>query len=103
MVAHQLERGALVDAVALHHDSLGALDHGPARERGLELLDLGLDPNSQADTGRTSLHGAAHKGATAVVQALVDRTPFRNAVMKLHNGPDATWDKATYDKLQALK
>ncbi len=33
----------------------------------------------------------------------VDRTPFRNAVMKLHNGPDATWDKATYDKLQALK
>jgi ankyrin repeat protein len=36
------------------------------------LLALGLDPNSQADTGRTSLHGAAHKGATAVVQALVD-------------------------------
>jgi ankyrin repeat protein len=36
------------------------------------LLDLGLDPNSQADTGRTSLHGAAHKGATAVVQVLVD-------------------------------
>ncbi len=33
----------------------------------------------------------------------VDRTPFREAVMKLHNGPDATWDKATYDKLQALK
>lgn len=33
----------------------------------------------------------------------VDRTPFRNAVMKMHNGPDATWDKATYDKLQALK
>jgi ankyrin repeat protein len=36
------------------------------------LLDLGLDPNAQADTGRTALHGAAHKGATAVVQALVD-------------------------------
>jgi len=33
----------------------------------------------------------------------VDRTPFREAVAKLHNGPDATWDKATYDKLQALK
>ncbi len=33
----------------------------------------------------------------------VDRAPFREAVMKLHNGPDATWDKATYDKLQALK
>jgi tripartite ATP-independent transporter DctP family solute receptor len=33
----------------------------------------------------------------------VDRKPFRDAVVKLHNGPDATWDKATYDKLQALK
>ena len=33
----------------------------------------------------------------------VDRTAFRDAVAKLHNGPDATWDKATYDKLQALK
>jgi ankyrin repeat protein len=36
------------------------------------LLDLGLDPNTQADTGRVALHGAAHKGATAVVQLLVD-------------------------------
>jgi tripartite ATP-independent transporter DctP family solute receptor len=33
----------------------------------------------------------------------VDRAPFRAAVVKLHNGPDATWDRATYDKLQALK
>jgi len=33
----------------------------------------------------------------------VDRKPFRDAVVKLHLGPDATWDKATYDKLQALK
>jgi len=32
----------------------------------------------------------------------VDREPFRQAVVKLHNGPAATWDKATYDKLQAL-
>jgi uncharacterized protein len=37
------------------------------------LLDLGLDPNDQASTGRVALHGAAHKGATAVVQLLVDR------------------------------
>ena len=33
----------------------------------------------------------------------VDRKPFREAVMKLHNGPDATWSKAEYDRLQALK
>jgi hypothetical protein len=47
-----------------------------SREQTLEavklLLELGLDPNSQAATGRTSLHGAATKGATAVVQVLVD-------------------------------
>jgi ankyrin repeat protein len=36
------------------------------------LLDLGLDPNAQADTGRTALHGAAHKGRPAVVQLLAD-------------------------------
>jgi ankyrin repeat protein len=36
------------------------------------LLDLGLDPNVQADTGRTALHGAAHKGRPDVVQLLVD-------------------------------
>jgi len=36
------------------------------------LLDLGIDPNIQADTGRTALHGAAHKGRPAVIQMLVD-------------------------------
>ncbi len=33
----------------------------------------------------------------------VNRGPFREATMKLHNGPDATWPKDIYDKLQALK
>jgi tripartite ATP-independent transporter DctP family solute receptor len=32
-----------------------------------------------------------------------DRKPFRDAVVKLHMSSDATWDKATYDKLQAIK
>ncbi|HVH29526.1 MAG TPA: ankyrin repeat domain-containing protein [Vicinamibacterales bacterium] len=36
------------------------------------LLDLGVDPNIQAETGRTALHGAGHKGRTAVIQMLVD-------------------------------
>jgi ankyrin repeat protein len=36
------------------------------------LIDLGLDVNAQADTGRTALHGAAHKGSTDVVQVLAD-------------------------------
>jgi hypothetical protein len=37
------------------------------------LLDLGLDPNAQALTGRVALHGAGHKGATEVVKLLVAR------------------------------
>jgi ankyrin repeat protein len=48
-------------------------EHSP--EQTLEavrlLLDLGLDPNVQALTGRVALHGAAHKGATEVVKLLV--------------------------------
>ena len=32
----------------------------------------------------------------------VDRQPFIDAVKKLHNGDMASWDQATYDKLQAL-
>jgi ankyrin repeat protein len=37
------------------------------------LLDLGLDPNAKALTGRVALHGAGHKGATEVVKLLVSR------------------------------
>jgi ankyrin repeat protein len=36
------------------------------------LVDLGLDVNVQANTGRTAMHGAAHKGSTEVVQVLFD-------------------------------
>jgi ankyrin repeat protein len=36
------------------------------------LVDLGLDVNAQADTGRTALHGAAHKGRADVIQVLAD-------------------------------
>jgi tripartite ATP-independent transporter DctP family solute receptor len=38
-----------------------------------------------------------------VIVAKVDREPFRQAVLGLHNGPAATWDQATYDKLQAIR
>lgn len=33
----------------------------------------------------------------------VDREAFRSAVVELHNGPDATWDQETYDRLQAIE
>jgi len=37
------------------------------------LLDLGLNPNSANQDGRTPLMGAAHKGRTESIQLLVDR------------------------------
>jgi ankyrin repeat protein len=47
-----------------------------SREQNVEtvkmLLDLGLDPNVHDEDGRTSLHGAAHKGRNEIVQMLVD-------------------------------
>ena len=38
----------------------------------LPVVDLGLDVNAQADTGRTATHGAAHKGRADVIQILFD-------------------------------
>ncbi len=32
----------------------------------------------------------------------VDRQPVRDATVKLHNGPDATWPREIYDRLQKL-
>jgi uncharacterized protein len=66
------------------------------------LLDLGLDPNAQADTGRVALHGAAHKGSTAVAQLLVDHgakldirdygnTDNRGGKLAIH-----TWEPVDY-------
>ncbi len=36
------------------------------------LIGLGLDVNAQADTGRTAMHGAGHKGHVEAIQALFD-------------------------------
>ena len=41
--------------------------------------------------------------AQGVTVNRVDIAPFREATMKLHNGPDATWTKDIYDRLQAIK
>jgi uncharacterized protein len=45
-------------------------------------LDLGIDPNVKDDEGRTSLHGAAHKGRPEVIQLLVDH----GADLQAHDG-----------------
>jgi len=66
------------------------------------LIDLGLDVNAQADTGRTALHGAGHKGRTDVIQVLVDHgakldvrdygnTDNRGGKLAIH-----TWEPVDY-------
>jgi ankyrin repeat protein len=66
------------------------------------LLDLGLDVNAQADTGRTAMHGAAHKGRTKVIQMLYDHgaklnvrdygnTDNRGGKLAIH-----TWEPVDY-------
>lgn len=42
-------------------------------------LALGIDPNVADDEQRTALHGAAHKGRTAVIQVLVEHGANLNA------------------------
>ena len=32
-----------------------------------------------------------------------DRAAFQQVFVKFHTGPDATWDKALYDRVQAIK
>ena len=67
------------------------------------LLDLGVDPNIQAETGRTALHGAGHKGRTAVIQMLVDHGAELDARDYGMTGNDAggrlavhTWQPVDY-------
>jgi len=66
------------------------------------LLDLGMDVNAQADTGRTALHGVAHKGRTKVIQMLYDHgaklnvrdygnTDNRGGKLAIH-----TWEPVDY-------
>jgi ankyrin repeat protein len=45
-------------------------------------LDLGIDPNTADDEGRTALHGAAHKGRLEVIQLLAEH----GANLDAHDG-----------------
>src|SRR5829696_3452141 len=60
LLAQALERLALVNAVALHQDALRALDHRPALQRRLELVDLLGEPLRLAVAAHRDLDGALH-------------------------------------------
>jgi uncharacterized protein len=53
------------------------------------LLSLGNDPNAVAETGRTALHGAGHKGRSEIIQILVDAGAKLDARDYGMNGNDA--------------
>ena len=66
------------------------------------LIDLGVDVNAQADTGRTALHGAAHKGATEVVRCSSTPGPSSTSATSATpttaaaSSPSHTWQPVDY-------
>jgi len=70
------QRNVTALAVAAGIAWVEGVTYETSREENVEtvkmLLDLGLDPNVHDEDGRTSLHGAAHKGRNEIVQMLVD-------------------------------
>jgi tripartite ATP-independent transporter DctP family solute receptor len=73
----------------------------PDRKIFEEVLKQASDRCSDqiAESEKTMAAEFQKRGKTVVK---VDRKPFRDATVKLHNGPDATWPKDVYDRLQAL-
>jgi ankyrin repeat protein len=70
------QRNVTALAVAAGIAWVEGVTYETSREQNVEtvkmLLDLGIDPNIHDEDGRTSLHGAAHKGRNEIVQMLVD-------------------------------
>jgi ankyrin repeat protein len=70
------QRNVTALAVAAGIAWVEGVTYETSREQNVEtvkmLLDLGIDPNIHDEDGRTSLHGAAHKGRNEIIQLLVD-------------------------------
>ena len=90
-------------------DALLTIVGGPAREKIedadeeilFELLQAAADRcTDEITTMEAELASWFEEQGVNVNE--VDRGPFREATVALHNGPDATWDQATYDRLQAV-
>ncbi len=58
---------------------------------------------ASADIEQSETELASWFEKQGVIVNRVDVKPFREATMKLHNGPDATWSRDIYDRLQAIK
>jgi ankyrin repeat protein len=56
-------------------------------------LELGGDVGAVNDYGQTALHGAAHRGASAIVQLLVDRGARLDAAVTKDGGGALGWKK----------
>jgi ankyrin repeat protein len=56
-------------------------------------LELGGDVTAVNDYGQTALHGAAHRGANAIVQLLVDRGAKLDATITKAGGGNLGWKK----------
>src|SRR5262249_39964657 len=67
------------------------------KEDGLQAvnlaLELGGDVTAVNDYGQTALHGAAHRGANAIVQLLVDRGARLDAAVTKDGGGNLGWKK----------
>ena len=68
-----------------------------ARRELLEVQVLGLIALAETKL----VDDFATKYKKTVVKS--DRAAFQKVFVPFHTGPDATWDKALYDKVQAIK
>jgi tripartite ATP-independent transporter DctP family solute receptor len=75
----------------------------PAERDALMAILREAAENCTADIVKNEKELVAWFRSQGVTVTEVDRAPFRAAVAPRHLGPAATWDKATYDRLQAIR
>lgn len=94
--------GHITDALLMIVGQPAAAKLKPAERDALYAVLREAADNNTKDIVRNEQELAGWFKSQGVTVINVDRKPFRDAVVALHNGKDATWDKATYDRLQAI-
>ena len=91
-MAQHLVGDVLLDAVALHHDALRALDQRPAAGALLELVDLLLERVPLVAAAAGKLDGALHRSERVAVRvgvgALLQRLPDQERVVVVEQEHD---------------